>query len=217
LTKTMYNIMLISPNSKILKVRFLKVLSPIKMSSDKNDDNDNSVDTDERIENPFKVLTNQMKVKWNTTAENVLKIIPEPMIKIAIPIFAFSKLLWNGWTKVRWYILTFSAGAVISIAALIIPISDSVSQLSQPVTLFETILHDLDQAYVEPIDMNKLFETGIAAMLESLDPYTEYESQTAATALTESIDGKYGGVGKRKLNVMMKICIIILIFIQFTM
>lgn len=160
------------------------------MSSNNNNDDENN-----KILDPIKVLTNQMKLKWNTTTESILKSIPEPIIKTLTPTVVFLKIIWNGWTKVRWYVLTFSAGAVISIAALVVPISDSVSQLSQPVTLFETILHDLDQAYVEPVDMNKLFETGVAAMLESLDPYTEFETQKAATALTESIDGRYGGVG----------------------
>lgn len=182
------------PKSQTLKASVLKVLSTRKMSSNKNEEN-NDIETKEGIGNPLQVFTNQMKLKWNTTTDIFLKSLPEPMIKIVTPILALLKILWNGWTKARWYLLTFSAGAVLSIAALIVPISESVSQLSQPVTLFETILHDLDIAYVEKVDLNKLFETGVAAMLDSLDPYTEFESQTAATALSESIDGRYGGVG----------------------
>ena len=61
-------------------------------------------------------------------------------------------------------------------------------------TLFETILSDLDAGYVEPVDSYKLFETGITAMLNSLDPYTEFENMQDAELMTESIEGKYGGV-----------------------
>jgi len=89
----------------------------------------------------------------------------------------------------------FTTGAVLAVAAIVVPIYSSVESLSQPVTLFETILGDLEMAYVDPVDTTKLFETGVSAMLRSLDPYTEFESKQAAADLTESIDGKYAGVG----------------------
>ena len=77
---------------------------------------------------------------------------------------------------VQWYVVTFVTGAVLALALLLVPLyydsyASSSSQV-QPVTLFETILADLDAAYVEPIDAYQLFETGMAAMLNSLDPYT---------------------------------------------
>jgi len=49
--------------------------------------------------------------------------------------------------------------------AILVPIYSQVETLSKPVTLFETILGDLETAYVDPIDTEKLFETGMAAML----------------------------------------------------
>lgn len=106
------------------------------------------------------------------------------------------------WWQPRWRTIqltfwAFTAGLVVASTALLVPLYLSVSQspLLQPVTLFETILQDLDDAYVEPVDTQQLFETGIQAMLRSLDPYSEYEGPQEAVALTESIDGKYGGVG----------------------
>jgi carboxyl-terminal processing protease len=73
------------------------------------------------------------------------------------------------------------------------PLSDN--KLFQPVTLFETILSDLETTYVDPVDTQQLFQTGIQAMLQSLDPYTEFEAKEEAQNVMESIDGKYGGVG----------------------
>jgi len=67
--------------------------------------------------------------------------------------------------------------------------------MSEPVTLFETILADLDQGYVDAVDTKKLFETGVSAMLNSLDPYTEFEGRQEARDMTEGISGKYAGVG----------------------
>ena len=69
------------------------------------------------------------------------------------------------------------------------------NNVNQPVILFETILNDLNEAYVDDVDVQKLFETGVKAMTASLDPYTEFESRLEAQELTESVSGKYGGVG----------------------
>ena len=91
--------------------------------------------------------------------------------------------------------LSFLAGALITAASIFVPVYQSMDTLSQPVALFETILSDLDRAYVEKVDTNKLFETGIQAMLRSLDPYTEFEGKTEAIELSESVNGKYGGIG----------------------
>lgn len=67
--------------------------------------------------------------------------------------------------------------------------------VNQPVILFETILNDLNDAYVDDVDVQKLFETGVKAMTSSLDPYTEFESRVDAQALEETVTGRYGGVG----------------------
>ena len=69
------------------------------------------------------------------------------------------------------------------------------NNINQPVILFETILNDLNNAYVDDVDIQKLFETGVKAMTASLDPYTEFESRTEAVELEESVTGRYGGVG----------------------
>ena len=69
------------------------------------------------------------------------------------------------------------------------------NNINQPVILFETILNDLNDAYVDDVDIQKLFETGVKAMTSSLDPYTEFESRQEAQDLEESVSGQYGGVG----------------------
>ena len=48
--------------------------------------------------------------------------------------------------------------------------------LQEKAELFGEILADLQDKYVEPINVDKLAETGYQAMLSSLDPYTEFES-----------------------------------------
>jgi len=92
-------------------------------------------------------------------------------------------------------VLSFITGTIITLAVIVVPVYTQVESLTEPVTLFETILTDLDRAYVDEVDTQKLFETGVSAMLQSLDPYTEFEGKSQAVELNESIDGKYGGVG----------------------
>ena len=98
-------------------------------------------------------------------------------------------------TQLRNAVLGFGAGVVLTVALVLVPVVHEMETLSPPVTLFETILSDLETAYVDEVDTTQLFETGIAAMLNSLDPYTEFENLNSAAELNESIDGKYGGVG----------------------
>jgi carboxyl-terminal processing protease len=94
-------------------------------------------------------------------------------------------------------VFSFGAGLLFATFALFLPLYTSTpdTKLLQPVTLFETILSDLDSTYVDPVDTQQLFQTGIQAMLQSLDPYTEFEAKEEAQNVMESIDGKYGGVG----------------------
>lgn len=115
--------------------------------------------------------------------------------RIPPKIILFFEELLTKLLSARMIIISFLAGVILTGALIFVPVYNQVETLSEPVTLFETILADINRGYVDEVDTNKLFETGISAMLRSLDPYTEFEGKQEAVALTESIDGKYGGVG----------------------
>jgi len=67
--------------------------------------------------------------------------------------------------------------------------------LQEKAELFGEILADLQDKYVEPINVDKLAETGYQAMLSSLDPYTEFENVESAQEMREATVGNYAGVG----------------------
>jgi hypothetical protein len=67
--------------------------------------------------------------------------------------------------------------------------------IQEKVQAFNEILNDLDDSFVDPVDIGKLAETGFNAMLNSLDPYTEFETPKAAKELRTQTSGNYGGVG----------------------
>eukprot|EP00557_Chaetoceros_sp_GSL56_P006788 CAMPEP_0176494668 /NCGR_PEP_ID=MMETSP0200_2-20121128/10232_1 /TAXON_ID=947934 /ORGANISM="Chaetoceros sp., Strain GSL56" /LENGTH=804 /DNA_ID=CAMNT_0017892467 /DNA_START=3205 /DNA_END=5616 /DNA_ORIENTATION=+ len=122
---------------------------------------------------------------------------------VSVPIAQRIVMIWkvlstrvlNFLPTLRVAIASFTVGAVFALTVVFVPVYNSVDKMSEPVTLFETILTDLDQGYVDDVDTRKLFETGVSAMLKSLDPYTEFEGKQEASDLNESVTGKYGGIG----------------------
>lgn len=128
----------------------------------------------------------------DTVAQKVTEVVPQPLLDA---LSTLAEKVSTFWPNVKLAVLSFVAGGVLMLTAILVPVYSSIETLSEPVTLFETILADLDAGYVDPVDTNKLFETGVSAMLRSLDPYTEFEAREEAQQLTEGIMGKYGGVG----------------------
>lgn len=62
---------------------------------------------------------------------------------------------------------------------------------------FQDILNILDEQYVDSIDREQLFEQTISEMLHRLDPHSNYIAAKDLQAMTESINGQFGGVGVR--------------------
>ena len=169
------------------------------MFNKKNEEND---DKDKNVENSnnnkFKELWDSYNQRLDTFLDQFQDGVKQLQAKFQLPA-SFIENLPDWVFKLReratWGFFSFLAGIVFTIGAVFIPVYSEVETLTEPVTLFETILSDLDRGYVEEVDTQKLFETGVSAMLRSLDPYTEFEGRQQATDLTESIEGRYGGVG----------------------
>lgn len=123
---------------------------------------------------------------------SIISRIPPKLVEFLVQ---FWEKLKNALPSIKIAALSFMAGTILTFGAILIPVYNSVENLAEPVTLFETILGDLERGYVEEVDTQKLFETGISAMLQSLDPYTEFEGKQQAVELSESIGGQYAGVG----------------------
>lgn len=68
-------------------------------------------------------------------------------------------------------------------------------QISQQLSIFNSIIKELDMFYVDTIAPEKIVKNGIDAMLSTLDPYTVYYSEKEADELKMMITGKYAGIG----------------------
>jgi carboxyl-terminal processing protease len=61
--------------------------------------------------------------------------------------------------------------------------------------IFYSLFRELNLFYVDDTDPQKLMETGIHSMLESLDPYTTYISESEMDDFNFMTTGNYGGIG----------------------
>ncbi len=76
--------------------------------------------------------------------------------------------LVNFFPTLRTAVASFTVGVIFALTVIFVPVYNEVDKLSEPVTLFETILADIETGYVDDVDTKKLFETGVNAMLRSL-------------------------------------------------
>jgi len=68
-------------------------------------------------------------------------------------------------------------------------------EISKNLEIFANIYKELNTSYVDEIDPAKLMRTGVDAMLESLDPYTNYISESEIAGFRLQVTGRYGGIG----------------------
>lgn len=61
--------------------------------------------------------------------------------------------------------------------------------------IYSTLIKELNQDYVDDINPGNLTEIGIDAMLESLDPYTNYIPESEVEDYKFITTGQYGGIG----------------------
>ncbi|MGL4332880.1 MAG: S41 family peptidase [Bacteroidales bacterium] len=68
-------------------------------------------------------------------------------------------------------------------------------EMNKNLDIFYGIVRELDQFYVDTIKPDKLIKSGIDAMLSTLDPYTNYITETDLDDFKFMTTGEYGGIG----------------------
>ncbi len=68
-------------------------------------------------------------------------------------------------------------------------------EISKNIEIFTNLYKELNTYYVDDVDPSKLMRTGVDAMLNSLDPYTNYISESDIEGYRYFTEGKYNGVG----------------------
>ena len=82
-------------------------------------------------------------------------------------------------------------------------------EVAKNLEIFNALYRNLDLMYVDTLDANKVVTAGIDAMLNTLDPYTEYYPEERQKDLKQMLTGKYAGIGALiRYHQKLKRCII---------
>lgn len=73
--------------------------------------------------------------------------------------------------------------------------SDHNFETAKQLDIFNALYRTLDLYYVDTLDAGHLVETAIGAMLDEIDPYTEYYRESDTGDLRTLATGKYAGIG----------------------
>jgi carboxyl-terminal processing protease len=87
------------------------------------------------------------------------------------------------------------AGAVQTFAQFNNNEADKFFEISKNLEIYTNVLKELNTFYVDPINPGKMTKTGLDAMLNELDPYTNFITEAEAEQFEMEFNGKYGGVG----------------------
>jgi carboxyl-terminal processing protease len=73
--------------------------------------------------------------------------------------------------------------------------ADNYFEISKNLQIMSSVVHEVNTYYVDDVEPSKLLRTGIDAMLKSLDPYTDFYSESEVEDYRFMTTGQYGGVG----------------------
>lgn len=93
-------------------------------------------------------------------------------------------------------LILISFVAFFSIAAIESPfVVGNYFEITKNIEIFVNVFKELNTQYVDEIDPGKLMKTGIDAIMKSLDPYTNYFSESQVEGFRYVTEGKYNGIG----------------------
>lgn len=85
--------------------------------------------------------------------------------------------------------------AIVAGGALALAASDNYFEIGKNLEIFNELYKDINIYYVDDVNPGELIGTGIDAMLESLDPYTQFIPESDMENYRIMTTGQYGGIG----------------------
>ena len=68
-------------------------------------------------------------------------------------------------------------------------------EVSKNLDIFNSVVKETEMFYTDTFDVTKVVRRGIDAMLDGLDPYTEYIPDNEMDSFKQLVTGEYGGIG----------------------
>lgn len=97
-------------------------------------------------------------------------------------------------TRPFWLILLFMVGILVGIY-INIGVTRRVMPVSSDFNKFDEVMWRIGEDYVDEIDKNQLQEWAIEAMMEDLDPHSQYVSLEEFNAVNDPLLGSFEGIG----------------------
>jgi carboxyl-terminal processing protease len=92
-------------------------------------------------------------------------------------------------------LLAFSLVLITLVALSFTKPAERYFEIAKNLDIFATLFKEVNALYVDDVNPNKLIRTGIDAMLNSLDPYTNYIPEDEVEDFRTVNTGQYGGIG----------------------
>ncbi len=91
---------------------------------------------------------------------------------------------------------------ILPVAFVLWSFSTDYFQVSKQLEIFASVYREVNTYYVDDVNPGKLFKTGVDAMLRTLDPYTNFYTESEIEDYRiEHVSADYGGVGISSLRV----------------
>lgn len=91
--------------------------------------------------------------------------------------------------------ITLGVLVLLTASTTILPPSGNYFEIAKNIEIFTNLYKEVNTYYVDETNPSALMKTGIDAMLASLDPYTNYFSESQIEGWRYITEGKYNGIG----------------------
>ena len=98
-------------------------------------------------------------------------------------------------------IALIAAGIVLLVSVSFVSLTDREFEIVRNMDIFFSLFRELNLFYVDETDPEKLIGSSIEGMLETLDPYTTFISESEMEDYKTATTGQYGGVGITVRNI----------------
>lgn len=89
--------------------------------------------------------------------------------------------------------IKFLVAAVVVVGSF--SFADYYFEVSKNMDIFSNLYHEVNTSYVDEVEPSKLMRTCVDGMLKTLDPFTNYFSQSQIETARIQQEGKFGGLG----------------------
>lgn len=96
------------------------------------------------------------------------------------------------WRRIKWPLIL---GTVVLLGLAFRKPTEKYFDIAKSLDIFATLFKEVNAYYVDEVEPEKLIRKGIDGMLESLDPYTDYISESEIESFRITTTGQYGGIG----------------------